>query len=501
LGNKRIRSIYIDHIQIIGLGDFPFSSTGSMRSDWSPIFESPTCFSDQIKSARPYSNQPFPSLPFIKKLGAFSFTGQSTEIVRSRSDLSQADVLESLKKKVVVKEGDPEYDYYIYQKLYEEELEEEYLGKKSYFGYIPDIPDQRMNFLCFELKRPLFLKVKRNDDISVHSKINLHIYPSGYLALLFTTSLTWEKQKSIEEVGELIRETYPWRKESHWIWSSRAGEGHLPEILLQLYKYIQYSLFEEPETFSLKIGTWNSLVKIGIEDEELVTPPSPKLEGLSSSDMFKASDAWEEEKWKIQQRFSLSAEEGEQFVSRLLSIRGQPEILEIQLSKKRISSYLFSSKQGLAFIFPHFLKKRRSQSLIHFWKKLLVLTEFVTYESRIYQDYERLLRVKVAELKEYRLSLKLKLTEEKLTRLSVFDPRITRFLSALDSHILNVGKFHRRIYSAISTGVGFDAQRKKVKELVAQWEEEIPKWEPPLYTIWKKFLYPIYSLLKPKLPL
>jgi len=88
-----------------------------------------------------------------------------------------------------------------------------------------------------------------------------------------------------------------------------------------------------------------------------------------------------------------------------------------------------------------------------------------------------------------------KLAREDIHRLSVYRSEVPHYLLALDTHTRSAPPFYRLIYSSISGGIGFDERRKKVKELVREWEEEVEQWEHSLALLWKTVIAPLRSLL------
>lgn len=192
-----------------------------------------------------------------------------------------------------------------------------------------------------------------------------------------------------------------------------------------------------------------------------------------------------------------------QIADKVLMARGNYEVLDISsnITSEFIPNldYFLASRQGLVCVANPKLPRQnihrfRRRSLIFFWK-ILALFEFVAFKHQVYEDYATFLRHQVKELRDFRLSLRRKLTKEDLKRFSVYDYKIPQFLFALDKHIQQVKPFWRRVYTAISTGTGFDARRKSVMKLELDWEEEVKQWEPILTAIWKKLISSIRVLL------
>lgn len=445
------RSAYIVHTQIIGLGDRSFPSTKRLRSVWHPLFDSKDCFTDLYTLIQDVSHVnhlpwegrkelPAPSKPFIRNLGSICFNTRSVRLAYGKDDRSF--LAEHLGEK---------YHKKYRQTPYEENNNDEYFADGRIFGYDTELEDQRMNYLYFEVRKPLFLRAETNDDTRAEGKVFVHIYPSGYLALQLAVSLAWEKDRSLNDLRSLVQETRPWRRGNRWMWSSRLGNMTLHEVVERIKDNLQQSLYVNGSSLPRQ-DSWHSTLKL-------------------------ASDA-----------------DAKQIATDLILARGHYEILDIQSTALTQSNltYLLASRQGLTCVAP--LTHKRKQALNFFWK-ILTIAEFVAFKHRVYDDYAKFLRQQVTQLRDFRLSIQRKLRNEDLFRFSVYDHKIPQFLSALDKHIRSATPFHRRIYSAISAGTGFDARRERVMKLVGEWETEVEQWEPSLSLLWKKVISPIRSLI------
>jgi hypothetical protein len=436
MGNSQINSAYIVHSQVIGLNDQPFPPKEKLRSVWHPLFNNKNCFTDLCKliDFGAYSEinnkRIISSIPFICNLGPVLFNTRSVRLVNSfeREWLGQSLC------------GTDDDDF----------IEDD---ERLFFGYDSQLEDQRMNYLCFEIYNPLFLRAKTKDETQVEGKIFLHIYPSGYLVFHVAVALNWRDGRNLKGLHKILKETRPWRKDSNWTWSSKLGSGRLPEIIKIIKNKIQQSFYVDSFT-PLQQGTWWSSLKL------------------------------------------VSAAEGKHIATELLLPDNKYEIVDMR-GKSTSLKYLYSSRQGLVCIFQPtgtWPEYKRKIALHLFWK-ILVLTEFVAFKNKLYEDYAKFLRREVNQLKDFRLSLKRKATKEDLFRFSAYDPTIPQFLLALDNHIQSARPFHRFIYSTISTGTGFDERREKVMKLINEWEEEVEQWEPILISLWKKIISPVRSLL------
>lgn len=460
MSNCQIISTYTVHTQVIALDDRPFAATkGKIRPVWQPLFEDKSCFTDFSTLIMPYRRSPPPEKPFLRRLGSICFNPRSLRFATSWEKGALTDYLRRRRR------IDKHPKHYYQQPI-------------SVFGYDQELEDERMNYLYFELYKPIFLRAKTEDDTRAEGKIFIHFYPSGYIVLQIVVALTWRGLRNVESLRQILKETRPWRPNSNWLWSSRIGSGKLHEIVDIIRSNLNKSLYVD-YSITLRQSIWQSAVKV--------------FSNAKENDI---------------------ATEGERIAFGLLLPRGKPEGLGIPCSNW--FTYLLASRQGLACIFipsasrvlglsmgcqedlwnwPGLWKwPKRKRALRFFWK-ILLLDEFVALKRQIYQDYAELLRNEVGQLKDFRLSLKRKATQEDLLRFSVYDYEIPQFLSALDKHIRSAPPFYRRIYSTISTGTGFDEQRGKVKNLVRQWEEEITLWKHPLRVAWEKIISPVRSML------
>jgi len=435
MGNSQIDSAYIVHSQVIGLNDQPFPPKEKLRSVWHPLFNSKNCFTDLCKlidfgAYSEINNEPvISSIPFICNLGPVWFNTRSVRLMNSSER-------EWLGQSLCRTDDD-----FIEDDFNDDEL-------RLFFGHDSQLEDQRMNYLCFEIYNPLFIRAKTEDETQVEGKIFLHIYPSGYLVFHVAVALNWRDGRNLDGLHKILKETRPWRTDSNWTWSSKLGSGRLSEIIKTIKDKIQQSFYVDSST-PLQQGTWWSSLKL------------------------------------------ISAAEGKHIATELLLPENKYEIVDMQ-DKFTSLKYLYSSRQGLVCVFQPECKRKTA---LHFFWKILVLTEFVAFKHKLYEDYAKFLRREVNQLKDFRLSLKRKATKEDLLRFSAYDHTIPQFLFALDNHIQSARPFHRFIYSTISTGTGFDERREKVMKLINEWEEEVEQWEPILVALWKKIISPVRSLL------
>lgn len=434
-----VDSVYIVQSQIIQLGKGPFEiEKRNIRNAFRPIFTSPDCFTKMRTSIlsgweRPI---PLPPLPFISCLGQVCFNTRSVRL----SPEARWRLVESFGGE---KYWDPQEKYERTNRekdntdigfIYDED-------RDIFFGYDESLEDQRMNYLYFEIRRPLFIKATLDRRVVADGNVFIHIYPSGYLVLHLAIALKQHKQWAFSELRTVLRETRPGSSNTRWIWWSRLGTGDLAEIVKIVKENTLRSIFENPP--SIKSSDWFSALKISSEVES------------------------------------------EKIVS--LFLKGGYDCFEFSCVE-----YMLSSRQGLICCFSPFRKRKSALRL--FWK-ILVLYEFVLLKNFIYETYADLLRSEILKLREFRLSPLRKLIKEDIRHFSVFNPLIPQYLFALDKHIRSAKPFHRRVYSSISQGMGFDARREKVKELLKEWEIEVEQWEHSALLIWKTIIAPLRSLI------
>lgn len=467
MAHSPVTSAYIVHTQLLGLGNYPFPSTEGLRSKWHTLFNSETCFYSLRNIIRPQMFPYFPFYdhmmkvgdpkwisyqltikPFIKNLGPICFDSRSSRLNGS-SLRNGRESLEYLLRSKSLKEI--------------ESWRKKFFTKypNGVFGYNPKLKDQRMNYLYFQLDNPLVLKAE-DDDLRAKGKVFIHIHPTGYIALYVAIALQWKRNKGLNDIALLVKETRPWRRGTSWVWQTRIGDGRLFEVIGKVKHNLQASFYSDP-SIHLHEGEWKSAINL--------TTSEPPIEVASEL---------------------LSVEYGKYQVVNLQHHAASLDSTILDFGDSTSLKYMIVSRQGLFCAVRGDAK--RKLALRFFWK-ILTLHEFAIYKHRVYEDYSEFLKNEITLLKEYRLSLKRKLAKEEVSKLSVYDHKIRRFLLALDSHIKTAAPFHRFIYSAISSGTGLDARREKLYKTLEQWEEEVSMWQHGIPLIWKKALSPLRSLL------
>lgn len=277
---SNLNSLYVIQTQVVGLDLHPFPKAKLLRPVWRKIFCNPQCFTDQrqlIRDASSYFKESYrlefpdegrnseqtwnmqalnsseeldeslslPDIPFIRFLGSICFNTRRihTGTYYERQRLG----LEFLRRgsESRSKQNDDDDESWI-------------------LGYDFTLPDQRMNYLCFELSRPLVLHAKTYSDIRANGKIFIHIYPCGYLVIHLAISLTWNSARSLPAIREtILKETRPHHLNSKWIWTSRLSkEGvSLNSLTKRIYREIEASIFIARESKLYTSSQWRTLIR------------------------------------------------------------------------------------------------------------------------------------------------------------------------------------------------------------------------------------------------
>lgn len=279
--DSTVKSIYVIQTQVVGLDGHPFPQANILRPSWQPIFCNLRCFADQRQLIRDASwlfrnawrtekglpeednddndfedgcsqfTLPLPSLPFIRGLGSICF---NTRRIHARTYFERGDLALKLwdqgKKENVDQDIDGE-DY----------------NSAWLLGYDRNVQDQRMNHLCFELAHPLSLHAQTHNDIQANGKLFIHIYPSGYIVFHLAVSLVWEEARSLSSVREILRELRPHHLNATWTWTSRLGKQNetLNSLINKIYKQVEVSLFNNPDSRLRTGGQWRSFLRVSME--------------------------------------------------------------------------------------------------------------------------------------------------------------------------------------------------------------------------------------------
>lgn len=281
---SNLNSLYVIQTQVVGLDRHPFPKAKLFRPAWRKIFCNPRCFTDQrhlIRDSSSYFKEVFrlegsdskkvlgevekdsssldeldddlslPSIPFIRSLGSICF---NTRRIHAGTYYERQKLGLNLWRQGL--EGDLTRD------------DEDEDQSSWVLGYDSTLPDQRMNYLCFELARPLTLSAKTNSDVRANGKIFIHIYPCGYLVIHLAISLAWDNAYSLSAIREtILKEIRPHHISSKWMWMSRIGrEGkNLNSLIKIIYREIKTSLFVDSEAKLDTSNQWRTFLRLTSE--------------------------------------------------------------------------------------------------------------------------------------------------------------------------------------------------------------------------------------------
>jgi hypothetical protein len=283
--------------------------------------------------------------------------------------------------------------------------------------------------------------------------MQIHLYPSGYIAVQVAVSITWSSGSGLGGMNETITQTRPWRRNSTWEWASRVGTGALHNIVERALGAIRLSLFKENEAVPSEVE-WYTAVNI---------PTDAGADQMAGEFQVRSPD-----------------------------LKGL--ITSIPPAQWR---YLLPSRQGL---FCAYRPERNPKRAARSFRKFLTLAEYTLLKHKVFGDYSAYLEREIVKLTGYRLSVTRKMTREDVTRFSVYDHTIPQFITLLDAQVRHATLFYRRVYSGLSAGTDLDGRREGLKKQVEVWEEEVGKWESGLATFWRIVVSPIRSLLSAVLP-
>jgi len=427
-----MNTMYIVHLNVLSIANRPFSSLDDIRKIWKPVFDSEECYSKfkshVVKQEYVYLDEEddwglskplLQSKPFIRGFGPLAITSDFFRFDKYKSDLLDS----------AIEGGDK--------------------SEKGVFGLDYKLQDQRMNLLYFQIGHPIFLQSFSEYGVRVQGKIFLHLYPSGYLALIYAFSINWAGEKKIQDIQRVIKETRPWRHDGKWAWESRIGNGGLHSINNNLLVNIDSSLYSKSHK-GVEVGEWFTNI----------------MQSLPLGTKDAAHNILQNDKY------------------RTLKLDSYGNI-------SNISYFLFSRNGNLAKCSPG---SRRNKRMQLFWRFVL-LSEFVLLETRIYTEYRDNLRKEIGKLKEYRLLPQNKLLKENIFKFSIFDPRISTYIIALDWHVRRLPPFYRKIYSELSTVHEFAHLRKQLLDDIEKWEDEASQWEHGLVMLWRKVVSPLRAIL------
>jgi hypothetical protein len=420
-----LRSVYIVQSQIISLGDEPFHSRGTLRKSFRPIFESPVCFQDTRLSiydyyrvnGSPYSMRkregyPVTNAPFLRNMGQVCFNTKQAFYVETAYDREKLAVLISGK----VDYWNPNEDC--------EEADMKQYKKSSFFGYNPELEDQRMNYLYFELRPPLIIDIQEKEQTVAKGKLFIHFHPIGYVGLHLAVSFKENLLEHPENISRLIKETRPGRKGNTWTWKSKLGAWSLKDLIKIVSAEVSRSVYEDGTVFHVDDRAWSSSVSVVSKDS---------VEDIKA-EMFLDPP----------------------FVLKMNSTIGDDVVKEQMLA----------SRQGHLFQYDPL---RNRQSVLHSFWRIVHIHEFVLLKNRIYEDYYMKIRQNSSRLTETNL----RKNEDLVHSASAYDPKIRSFLLELDRIIQGAEPFYRAAYSILGKGLRLDERRGKLTAALKEWEEEL----------------------------
>lgn len=397
------------------------------------------CFSDShLIFFRKSQKRPLllPSKPFIKNLGQVCFDVRSIALRSGRIYrkieyflTGRKEYWETGAKIIPIKD-----DYYD---------DTEGFGYKTgdIFGYNPLLDDERMNFLYFELHKPLFIRAVSNNTTLAQGKIFVHLYPSGYVNFLVALSINVNKVDSEDDLRNVIRETRPSGMQD-WRWDSRLGKLKLSELCNLVQELTCKSILQKP--IYVREGKWQSFTRIHNLDENI---NAEKL-------FFKG---------KIDK----------------LDISSKPNTEQDEV--------LISSSQGELLLLQ---KNRHRGRALHLNWKFYSIFEYISLLEFIYKDYKNFLRSETTKLKDFRHNLSSKIDDEELFKFTVYDQHVLKYIQALDNHIHTTTGFYRRIFSSYWNGRDFGRQKESLREEIGAWENEIENWDHSIVAVYKKMIAP-----------
>jgi hypothetical protein len=464
------KTVYVVQTQVVNLGNIPFSSGDEVKPAFRPLFTSKKCFTDLrtsiLDSSRvepdPENDQdnadewrepafkpiPLPGRPFIPSLGMLCFNTRSAvfsdneERTLLAKDLARREKFWDPKAHKSSKRFNPDA-----------------------FGFAPELEDQRMNMLYFELHHPVFLTASLEDKKTATGRIFIHMYPSGYMVLHLAIRLLLPDPYSAKELAKVIYETQPWRKNTSWEWTSRIAQGKLQDVTDTLTQIILKSIFQIPPSRKVRKSNWFTSIKLfsGWDTQQLANVFF--IHNVKTINIKRFEDDFFNE-----YEYHHESDPG------------------------KLKQGLIVSKEGLILCLPEYYNEKRKKSLGEFWKTL-AMVEFTLLKEGIYSDYVDFLRPEIEKLRDFRLSLKRKMMKDDLLKFSVYRSELPRLLLALDKHTHSASPYYRFVYSSISDAIGLYDRYDKVKELVKEWTGEVEQWEPILSIFWKNIIGPLRALV------
>ncbi|OMF21939.1 hypothetical protein BK133_27330 [Paenibacillus sp. FSL H8-0548] len=364
----------------------------------------------QVKRER----YPVTNAPFIRHMGQVCFNTKRAFYIDSAYDREDLALLVSNKTDY----WNP-YDH-------SDNVDAASLRDIPFFGYNPELEDQRMNYLYFELRPSMPIEMFHNDNSVAKGKLFIHFYPSGYIGLHLATALKGTEARSARDIHDLVKETRPGRKGNTWVWKSKLGELKLNELMKQITANIAVSLFEDGTQLKTNDKEWSSSVSVVSDDN---------MDELTAS-MFHSS----------------------------------PTILNMnsRIGETIVKEQLLASPQGNLYLYS---PQRKRQSVLHSFWRILHIHELVLLKKRIYEDYY----VVTKRHKEHLADMSLVKPEAGAPKGTAYNPLVKRFLSEMDHVVQTAEPFYKAAYSVICKGIGFDSRRERLMNSIKEWEQELHK--------------------------
>lgn len=313
----------------------------------------------------------------------------------------------------------------------------EYMEIEEYkvFGCNKDLKDQRMNFLYFELDKPFKILAQYGGKTVASGKIFLHVYPSGYMVVhlaIYSRGISGIDVKTEKDILELIHETKPWI-DGKWKWKSKFGCHTLKETVKQVFQNISISLFSEGND-NIRIPEWKAGVAISTDlDNE-----------------------------RICRAIMGTKEDVPSFVE-LGRNRYSEQPLGILVARNRIHYYFADCG-------------RARSSILHAFWKINQINEFLLYKNKVYSDYLNYIQKDRDKMRDLILNKKYRFDLANIVGKDFYNDTFISYTRTLDEYVKALGSRYRAIYALFSKIDGFDDKRAKLKQALADWEEDIKEW-------------------------
>ena len=419
-------SVYIVRTRNFGLFTAPLLLESSVRSLYSLVLGNPKCYSDFYVPVHDSDGalRKLPPLPYIHGIGELGLRIHGQRIGAERLETTGAF------NRISQQKGDSTrctLDQILFSDC-------SWHTTRQVFGYNPLLEDERLNFLPFQLIKPLKLRATQDGVDMATASLYIHLFPLGYVELVVAISLGSPCMRDEGSLAAALAETKPWLHPSSWTWKARIGSGQLADILDKAIYNIQYSIFED-KTSVISDANWWSVIRAAPGNEVIFRTIAPH--------------PWSQKQVEMD-----------------LRPKDVPNVADheqkLLLGDGATHLVLDSSRRSVT-------------SLRAVWDIHRVL-EFAHMKRRIYQDIGALLVEQTSDLRHHRLDKLTKLGHEKLMCFTVYDPSMNRLQLALDSHILSAKPFYRKVYAHISDRIGLNEERKRCLRAFEEWIEEVGKW-------------------------